>query len=62
MFTIFTSTQEIENKELVRNKILKDEKRRGGKLLDDCTTLYIKIRNKLAGINNPHAWSIIGLR
>lgn len=62
MFVKITSSQEIQNKELERNKISKDEKNSIQKPMEDCIAQYIKIRNKLTGINNPHPWSIIGLR
>ena len=62
MFMKITISQRIQNKELERNKISKDEKNSSQKSMEDCIAQYIKIRNKLSGINTPHPWSITGLR
>ena len=55
-------SQVIKEKELERKIISKDEKDADGKLRSIKIIQYIKVRNKLTGMNNRHWWSVIGLR
>ena len=62
MTTQNNDSQVDPHKRLEEKVISKDEKHECGKQIDVGILQYRKVRNKLTGINNPHPWSLIGLR